>query len=678
MTYITVSDTHYFILCCFLRKSSVLEISTNSQVQHLIETLISSCANAVVVIDDSGEIQTWNEAASNLFAVDQEFSGRKLEEFIQPFPWQHIPSQNGDQTPLNRKSQVEISDTKGKKIRGEITMSEIKAEGHSRFVCMFHSNAEIDEIRREFLEEREMFDAVVTAAVDGIILINASGIIQKVNPAVCKLFRYTKDQILGKNIRLLMPSPDANKHDGYISNYLKTGSKKIIGIGREVFGKKSDGSVFPFRLSVSEVVLNEQIFFAGIIHDLTEQKKAQKKLENYAKELEIHVQNRTREIASINEGLRKQIIEKSKAELALKESQRLYKAIATNFPDGTIIVLDKDFRYIFAEGLELNKKGKDEEKLKGTSYLDQIEEAERPKITDMFLKVLNGAKQRTEIRINNDDYTLNAVPLAGDKEEIHRILLVEKNITSQKQAEKDIQNALEKERELNILKSRFVSMASHEFRTPLSTVLSSVGLAEKYVEIGDAQKQRKHFERIKNSVHTLTNILNDFLSLDKLETGRIQTAVESFDLTALVSDVSDEMTDLLKESQEISINSNGPVILESDPKLVKNVMLNLLSNASKYSGEQDKIEIDVAKQAKEVKVSIRDHGIGISKEDQESLFERFFRSNNVSHIQGTGLGLNIVKRYIHLLNGRIEFTSEPGQGSVFTFYVPIKTDIKSG
>jgi PAS domain S-box-containing protein len=658
----------------------LFKLENSVQNQVLLETLVRTCDDAIFVIDTSGVIELFNPAAEKLFKTPKHDAiGASILTLLPAlsngahhngFNAQHI---------ANLITQVEVQTISVNQMEIPIllNLNEMKVGSELKYTVIIRDLSGLDNQNRKQLGEREMFDAIIEAAVDGIIVIDPEGYIRKINPAVCRMFDYTQNELLGAKINKLMPMEDASNHDRYMADFHRTGKAKIIGIGREVYGKRKNGSIFPFKLSVSEVSLSGERRYAGIIHDLSEQKRIQQKLEEYARELESHVENRTREIRRVNEGLRQQIREKTRAEKALMESQGLYQAVASNFPDGTIIVLDNQLKYVFAEGLELKRKKKNQRSLIGTSYIGKFETEDQEEVALMCTSVLSGLKQKLEIQIGKEYYILSAVPLANQNSQIDRILVVEKNITHQKKAEEDIQKALEKERELNILKSRFVSMASHEFRTPLSTVLSSVTLAERYVEIGNTEKQRKHFERIKNSVHNLTNILNDFLSLDKLETGRIQITVEEMDLHDLIVSVTDEIGDILKKGQHIEVNSKGPLIISTDPKLLKNIMINLLSNASKYSDEGRGIWIKVLEETDRVTVSIKDEGIGISEEDQESLFERFFRSNNVAHIQGTGLGLNIVKRYIDILNGEISFTSNIGKGSTFTFWLPLALKMKN-
>ncbi|WP_420318550.1 ATP-binding protein [Ekhidna sp.] len=233
----------------------------------------------------------------------------------------------------------------------------------------------------------------------------------------------------------------------------------------------------------------------------------------------------------------------------------------------------------------------------------------------------------------------------------------------------EVINSLVKEKELSELKSRFVSMASHEFRTPLTTVLSSANLIAKYTESDQQEAREKHIHRINKSVQNLTNILNDFLSLEKLESGAQKVNFSTVDLNELLQEIVEEMSQNLKKDQDILLNGTAPTI-QTDEHILKNILFNLISNACKYSNEGDKIEINIEVEDK-LMIHITDHGIGIPQEEQVNLFERFFRAANVTNIQGTGLGLNIVKKYADLLKGDISFTSTEGQGSTFTLTLPL-------
>lgn len=248
---------------------------------------------------------------------------------------------------------------------------------------------------------------------------------------------------------------------------------------------------------------------------------------------------------------------------------------------------------------------------------------------------------------------------------------LEEQIAERRRAEDEAHKALQREREVNELKTKFVSMASHEFRTPLSSVLSSASLIRKYREKGDLEKIDKHIDRIKSSVGHLTNILNDFLSLGKLEEGMVDVTLELLDLDEVFGDIVEELRLTLKRGQDIILSTEGMKRrIASDPKVIRNIAFNLISNASKYSDEGKMIYVRLSYLEDHITIEIRDEGIGIPEEETKHIFERFFRASNASNIQGTGLGLNIVKRYVSLLKGSIGFTSEYGKGSTFTITVP--------
>ena len=232
--------------------------------------------------------------------------------------------------------------------------------------------------------------------------------------------------------------------------------------------------------------------------------------------------------------------------------------------------------------------------------------------------------------------------------------------------------SLEKEKVVNDLKSRFVSMASHEFRTPLSTILSSISLLAKYTTTEDQFKRDKHIDRIKSSVKTLTDILNEFLSLGKIEEGKVDIKADNFDLKAFFSEIIYEMNVLLKPAQQINYTHIGTPITYTDSNLLKHVVVNLISNAIKFSPENSTIDIISEIENDTTSLKIIDQGMGIPKSDQVHLFERFFRASNVTNIQGTGLGLHIVGRYVDLLKGTIQYSSELEKGSTFTITFPSK------
>ncbi|HEY0740109.1 MAG TPA: PAS domain-containing sensor histidine kinase [Chryseosolibacter sp.] len=247
---------------------------------------------------------------------------------------------------------------------------------------------------------------------------------------------------------------------------------------------------------------------------------------------------------------------------------------------------------------------------------------------------------------------------------------LEQEVIDRKKAELEARKSLEKERELNELKTKFVSIASHEFRTPLSSVLSSASLIGQYNERSEPDKISKHVQRIKSSVGQLTGILNDFLSLGKLEEGKVDILVEKIDAGAFLAEVREEIKGALKEGQRLTIECSIKEEIQTDGRILRNILFNLITNASKYSQEGRPITLLCSEDGNNFRFDVSDEGIGIPAEDQKHMFERFFRASNAGQVQGTGLGLNIVKRYVELLNGKISFRSEFQKGSTFSVIIP--------
>jgi two-component system sensor kinase FixL len=389
------------------------------------------------------------------------------------------------------------------------------------------------------MENAALLHALVHNAIDGIITIDDVGTIESINPSACKLFAYSEQEVLGNNISMLMPSPNREVHDQSLQHYMMSGEAHFIGIGRELIGRTKEGYQFPFKLGASEVKYAGRKIYAGLIHDLTQQKKDEERLKNYASHLEELVEQRTK---TLNDTIK--ALEKSK------------------------------------------------EKVSAT---------------------------------------------------------------------------LEKEKILSKLKNRFLSMASHEFRTPLSTAHLSASLIEKYAEPLENANISKHAGKIINAVTNLATILNDFLYIEQLEVGKVKAKSTCFDLVQLAEEITEEMQLLAKGEQQIHFTHYGSQkLITLDQNLIKNSIVNLITNAIKYSADTCSIEFTTEINDTHCIIRVKDEGIGIPEEDQQHLFEPFFRAHNTGNIPGTGLGLNIVARYIALMKGAVSYSSTIDKGTLFT------------
>ena len=257
-----------------------------------------------------------------------------------------------------------------------------------------------------------------------------------------------------------------------------------------------------------------------------------------------------------------------------------------------------------------------------------------------------------------------------------RTLILREALEELEKSQQELNEALNKEKELNEIKSRFVSMASHEFRTPLSTVLSSAALLGRYTKEDEQDKRDKHIKRIKDSVKHLNVLLEDFLSLGKLEEGKIRAEISAFPIREFLEEVVDEIKSLAKEGQEIHCGYSGENQFVSDKRMLKNILINLLSNAIKFSRDGASIWLQVDHLPNDhLRLSVKDEGIGISEEDQQHLFSSFFRGGNALNIEGTGLGLHIVRRYADLLGGSVHLDSVLDRGTTITVDLPAMSPI---
>lgn len=275
-----------------------------------------------------------------------------------------------------------------------------------------------------------------------------------------------------------------------------------------------------------------------------------------------------------------------------------------------------------------------------------------------------------EVKLKNDELNL----INKQLKEANKVLIVE--IQNKIVAEKKVKSALEKEKELTNLKSNFLTLASHEFRTPLSGIMTSATLIEKYLESSVVEKIPKHVDQIKAMVHHLNRILYDFLTLEQLNSNEIKLNKTRLNPFNLINEIIVDIKSLLKKDQKIKYTvNNSNKELYCDKKILIAVITNLLYNAIKYSPENSLIELNSTIKDNKIIISIKDYGIGIPKKDQKHIFERFFRAHNALEIQGTGIGLNIIKGYVDNLGGSIKFKSIENIGTTFIVEMPIASEI---
>ena len=230
--------------------------------------------------------------------------------------------------------------------------------------------------------------------------------------------------------------------------------------------------------------------------------------------------------------------------------------------------------------------------------------------------------------------------------------------------------SLNKEKELNHLKTNFITLASHEFKTPLSIILSSTELLVKYSDIQNLTKRDEHAVKIKTMINHLNGMLDDILTLENIESGKIHAKFKIFDFNKWIKELIKSTKPFLKKNQKLKLKNSVKELLYHDTKILKIIISNLLNNALKYSPEGSLIELTTQISGNFILIQIADNGIGIPKNEQNLIFKRFFRAKNALYYPGTGIGLNIVQGYVRSLKGNISFESEENRGTVFKVEIP--------
>lgn len=526
-------------------------------------------------------------------------------------------------------------------------------------------------------------NAIVENATEGIIVINASGEIIMVNPCATKLFGYQERELIGRKIEYLMPDRYVKGHNLLRSRFLHFPNNRRMSSGLELYAKRKDNSEILVEISLGHFRENDEVQVISFITDITERKLNLDKISQLNEDLEARVHDRTKKLSEAyqimektNLALQKEIAARENAEKNLIKTQDLYEAMARHFPNGVIGILDKDLNYLLVNGTGMQEIELEEANLLEEKVFDNLSPSEKIVLESKLKKALEGETVSFEVIIKENYYNVKAVPLPDKENCKEKILIVITNVTAVKENEMTLIKTLEREKELGKIKTRFVSTASHEFRTPLGTIMTSAYLLKNLNGSSYDPVKDTHIQRINKSVIYLTDILNDFLSLSKLDEEKVEIDYKPLDIYSFLFEIKKEMDLQIPNGLKLKYDHTGVKLLASDKKILKKIVLNLLSNAIKYSKSEGWIQLSSSVKMGYLTLKVQDHGIGIPKDDLPYIFNRFFRAENVSHLQGTGLGLNIVKKHVELLDGIIICSSTINSGSTFTVKIPLKDTLK--
>ncbi|WP_346883544.1 PAS domain-containing sensor histidine kinase [uncultured Algibacter sp.] len=497
-----------------------------------------------------------------------------------------------------------------------------------------------------FKKTDNVFRILSEAVSEGIVVVNSEQIIVATNKASNKLFGYDDEELVGKQLETLIPKKYHHNHPKHVNSFLENSGKRQMGQGRDLYGQRKDGSVFPLEVGLNPFTIYDNDYVMALVIDITLRKQAEEELKHWAN-----------------------IFQESLNEIFIFDAKSLRFIDANVGAQKNIGYTLEELRAITPVDIKPNFT-KEDFLIKIQPLLDGIE-------SKMAFNTIHqrkdGSKYPVEVHLqasrSGKGDTLIAIIL-DITERVNYTQKLEKTVSERTQ---QLQEALQVEKELNELKTKFLSLVSHEFKTPLSGILTSSTLIGKYTESEQQDKRDKHIKTIQNKVKYLNNIINDFLSIERLENGKVNYKFSQFSLSKVINEVVYDANMLLKEGQKINYPDNSDnIVINFDEKILELVLTNLISNAIKYSPEHTQIEIKAMIVDQMMTIEVKDSGIGIPEEEQKFIFNRYFRAENALITQGTGIGLNIVKSHLENLGGTITFTSISNKGTSFIINIPIK------
>ena len=495
-----------------------------------------------------------------------------------------------------------------------------------------------------FQKNSDIFNLLAEGVSEGIIVVNRDQVIVTSNSSAEEMFGYEKGELLGKPLDTLIPQRYHKHHDQHVDHFISKSEKRQMGHGRDLHGIRKNKEEFPVEAGLNPFELDGSVFVMALIIDITERKKQEQELSHWAR-----------------------IFNESINEIYIFDAKSLHFLDVNK-------AAQQNLGYPLAE-------------LKKMTPIDIKPHLTHPQFEKIIEPLRKEKKEKlkfetTHIRKDGSIYPvevhLQLSNTGQNKNFVAMILDITERKNYTENLERTVQKrtlqlteALEKEKELNELKTRFLSLVSHEFKTPLSSILTSITLLGKYKLTEQQEKRDKHVTTIRKKVKYLDTILNDFLSVERLESGKVNYNIEEFPLSKLVNEVVYDANMLLKAGQKIHYPENiDDVFIKFDEKTLELVLSNLIHNAIKYSPEDSTIDVLVKDNLNTIDLQVIDKGIGIPKEDQKYIFDRYFRAENALLTQGTGIGLNIAKQHLENLGATLNFTSTQDKGSIFTVGIP--------
>ena len=506
------------------------------------------------------------------------------------------------------------------------------------------------DLQERIQETQQLLSSITRNISDGIYRSTPSKGLVYVNEAFVKMFGYGSVEEM-----LTVPSARLYADAGTRKRLIDLIEQRGQFLNEEVEFVRKDGTHF-WGLASSIGIYDSgiPIFFDGAITDITERKRMQDELQRMNRELEQRMAARTQELreteARFSKAFRASPVALSIARLDNGKFVEVNNALllALHYERHEVIGRDSNELRIWEDVQQRNQ------------LMQDLRE--------------NGFAQNREVSMRTKSGQTMTILLSAEIIEINHekhILAVSQDITSRKRAEVELQRSLDREKELSRLKSSFVSMVSHEFRTPLGIINSSSQILQRYFEKLSAEDRVEHLQSITKSVKRMSTLMEEVLVLSKVEAGQVACRPEELNLPMLCERLIDEVLSATNRRCPIVLQADGLDLVCADENLLRHIFTNLLSNGVKFSPPGRPVHFNVNRVNGDAVFVVRDEGLGIPVADREHLFRAFHRGHNAINVQGTGLGLTIVKRCVELHGGKISFSSEEGKGTTFEVQLPI-------
>jgi len=643
---------------------TMLDVTEQKRVEATLReqaTILDQIHESVIVADLEGLITGWNRGAVRLFEyLNDEALGLHISK-IYADPEAMMAGLSSLQKTLLEtgyyEMEAQLKRRSGELFDGHILLSLVRgADGEATGIVGYtldvtqRKRAENalkdahDTLEQRVKERTEELQTTLQTLVEGVITIDEQGTVEAFNRSAEILFGYRADEIIGRNVNVLMPADVSAAHDGYLQRYLETGEATIIGIGREVVGRRKDGSAFPLHLGIGEMTVGGRRKFVGTVQDIA---------------------------------ARKQV------ETELQRREAMFRAITENTSDYTVII-NADGIFSYASPAVQRVSGFSVEEIVGQPFgafaapesIDIvsaafIESVQKPGETIPISHFRS--PRRDGSMLDYEALVTNLINVDG----VGGIVVNLRDITQRKQDEIELRAAKEQAEAASAAKSEFLASMSHELRTPMNAVLGFAQLMDVDPKAPLSDDQKMFVDEILTAGARMMELVDDVLRLEDLDTGNARDEIEDTELKILLEPCV-EIVDVDARRRGITLvneatGDDGVTSVRVVPRHFSQALLNLLGNAVKYNRPNGRVTVSTRRlEEGRLRVLVSDTGEGLPEAMREKAFEPFERLEaKTSNIAGTGIGLTIARQLVESMGGKIDFESTPGEGSTFWIDVPL-------